>query len=172
MIQNIMIPTKLVNSIPIAFIPEDISQSFPSRGMLMARVEISGISFVTPLEPDGEGSHFFICPESIVPLMKGESLNDIDLVLLSSSEWPDPDLPNDLIESLSHEGLLPVWNQITVKAKWEWIRWIRSTQNMATRQKRINLACIKLSHGDKRPCCFDTSRCTLPDISKSGRILS
>ena len=88
---------ELVNSIPIAFIPEDISQSFPSRGMLMARVEISGISFVTPLEPDGEGSHFFICPESIVSLMKGESLNDINLVLLSSSEWPDPDLPNDFV---------------------------------------------------------------------------
>ena len=65
-------------------------------------------------------------------------------------------------------GNIDQWNSLTTKARWEWLRWIRSTKNLDTRQKRINVACDKLQKGDKRPCCFDASRCTIPEVSKSG----
>lgn len=169
--QRYIIPVKMINSVPVAMIPLELSRTFPSRGMLMALCEISDHSFVVPLEPDGNGSHFFLCLDPLSNLIHNGFLPNIGLTLLPAKDWPDPELPNDLLNRLTQEGLLFFWNQITVKAKWEWIRWIRSTLNVATRQKRLDLACIKLSHGDKRPCCFDSSRCTMPDLSKTGRLL-
>ena len=60
---------------------------------------------------------------------------------------------------------------INAKSRWEWLRWIRSTLNPETRSKRIKVAASKLENGAKTPCCFDTARCTVPDVSKSGVLI-
>lgn len=75
------------------------------------------------------------------------------------------------MDTIKSAGLLSQWNNVTTKAKWDWLRWIRSTNNLSTRNKRIQVACSKLEKGDKRPCCFDRSRCTIMDVSKTGVLI-
>ncbi|SHJ81657.1 protein of unknown function [Dethiosulfatibacter aminovorans DSM 17477] len=149
-------------------IPADISEMLPSRGMVMAEVEVKSERFEVPLEPDGEGSHWFKVDEA---LFQGMGLAVGDVLFLSIKplkDWSEPVVPSDLNDSLDLFDVKTQWDKITVKARWEWIRWIRDTNNPQTREKRIETACSMLAAGKKRPCCFNNARCTEAYVSKNG----
>ncbi len=151
-------------------LPQDISKELPSRGMVMVQGSMNGYPLIVPLEPDGKGSHWFSLKDSFLletGINVGMTLS-FDLEIME--EWIEPEIPDDIINAIEDNNLLTVWKSLTIKARWEWLRWIRSTNNSATRQKRIEVACSKLSHGDRRPCCFDSSRCTVPEVSQSGML--
>ena len=156
---------KQINGLRIVMIPQDISQSLPSRGMVACKAEINGINAFVMLEPDGHGSHWFELPREL-PL---EEMAEVALEPIK--EWPLPNIPSDLALALNKSELNAVWNSITNSAKWDWIRWINFTSNDDTRKRRIDIACSKLSKGDKRPCCFDRTRCTVTRVSKSGKLI-
>ncbi|MGF7144857.1 hypothetical protein HNQ56_003290 [Anaerotaenia torta] len=149
-------------------IPLSSSQMLPSRGMVMIQGTMNGIAFQAPLEPDGKGSHWFEVSDVLIEETGIAADRPASFQIDPVDEWTEPEMPADIIEAIRKADLTNQWNAITVKARWEWLRWIRSTSNPATRQKRIDVACSKLQKGDKRPCCFDASRCTVPEVSKSG----
>ncbi len=147
-------------------LPEQVSRSLPSRGMVMGEGKINSLPFVLPLEPDGRGGHWIELKGEHAENVRAGSLVTVSLRL--AAVWPEPPLPEDLGEALAQETLLDAWAACTVRARWEWIRWVRSTASAATRAKRVSAACDKLRKGERRPCCFDTSRCTVPQVSASG----
>jgi len=156
-----------VESRKVIKLPLGLSLELPSRGMVMVQGTINEVSFQVPLEPDGKGGYWFevsdlLCEDVGITVGQTVSLNIEPL-----NEWSEPKIPDELMEAIIKAGLINQWNSITTKAKWDWLRWIRSTNIPATRQKRIDVACSKLHKGDKRPCCFDRTRCTIPDVSKS-----
>lgn len=160
-----------INSRDIIRLPLSASEQLPSRGMVMVRGILNSISFQAPLEPDGRGGHWF----EVSPALKSQ-LGDLisrplSIQLEAISDWSEPEIPDDIMDAIIREGLLDQWNSLTVKARWEWLRWIRSTNNPQTRQKRIIVACSKLHKGSRRPCCFNASQCTIPEVSKSGILL-
>lgn len=149
-------------------LPLSASKELPSRGMVMIQGTINGIPFKTWLEPDGNESHWFEVSDILstqVGVIIGQT---VSLAVEPIKEWIEPVIPDDIMEAIIKSGLINQWNALTTKARWEWFRWIRSTKNASTRQKRIDVACSKLQKGDKRPCCFDQTRCTIPEVSKSG----
>jgi hypothetical protein len=152
----------------IVRIHKDESKKLPSRGMVMAEVIINGIDTVVPLEPDGEGGHWFRVFDDLI---KETGLVIGGVVLLSLNiprDWTEPDLPEDVSDSLDLFDVKEKWDKISVKARWEWIRWIRDTKNLQTREKRVETACSMLAAGKKRPCCFNYARCTETYVSKNG----
>lgn len=157
-----------IHSLKIIKIPLSSSEKLPSRGMVMIQGTMNDVTFNVPLEPDGKGSHWFEVSDTLskeAGVIVGQTLSfNIEPV----NEWIEPEIPKDIMDAIVKTGLINQWNSITTKARWDWLRWIRSTNNPATRQKRIDVACSKLQKGDKRPCCFDRSRCTIPNVSKSG----
>ncbi|MFH5801635.1 YdeI/OmpD-associated family protein [Haladaptatus sp. CMAA 1911] len=153
-------------------LPEHASEKLPSRGMVMGRGTINGFHFQTPLEPDGEGSHWFEVDKSIRENAGVDAGDTLTLEIEPVSEWPEPTVPADLKNALAdNPEAQTLWNDITTKARWEYIRWIRSAKKSETRERRIETACSKLEDGQRRPCCFDSSSCTVPDISKSGVLI-
>lgn len=155
---------EIISEQRILRIPLDISQEFPSRSLNMLGGTINGQPLVAPLEPDGAGSHFLVLEDRWI-----ESEPDmVHLEFEITLDWPEPEIPTDLQGALDETGLMDTWHDLTVKARWEWLRWIRSTKVDATRRKRIAVAMSKLSQGDRRPCCFNSASCTLPELSKSG----
>ncbi len=89
------------------------------------------------------------------------------------NEWPEPTIPDDLAKALQTKSdVWPLWKDITPMARWDWIRWIRSTNNPETRAKRIDVAFSKLRNGSRRPCCFNRTMCTDPTVSKSGVLMN
>lgn len=155
----------------VILLPLSSSKELPSRGMVMIQGTINGFFFKAPLEPDGKESHWFEVSDILrtqAGIIVGQT---VSLVIEPINNWIEPVIPDDIMESIMKSGLIDRWKSLTTKARWEWLRWIRSTKNASTRQKRIDVACSKLQKGDKRPCCFDQTRCTLPDVSKSGILL-
>ena len=69
------------------------------------------------------------------------------------------------------EKIQDLWQDITPMARWEWVRWVNATKNPDTRARRVDVSISKMQNGKRRPCCFDLSACTDPDLSKSGRLL-
>lgn len=158
-------PLKLIK------VPFSSSKMLSSRSMVMVEGTINDVDFKMPLEPDGEGSHWI----EISPLMSEKLGIDIgDTLAISmeqSDQWIEPEVPEDIFSAINKANLLDQWNSLTPRSRWEWIRWIRSTKNSETRKKRIHTACSKLQNGDKNPCCFNSSLCTLTQVSKSGVLL-
>lgn len=138
----------------------------------MAKATINDLPITAPLEPDGKGSHWFIVNENLLKKAMISEGSTISLRIEPLEQWPEPEIPKDIMEAVTASGLADRWHSITVKARWDWLRWIRATKNPATRQKRIEVALSKLQAGDNNPCCFDRSSCTIPEVSRSGVLMS
>jgi len=151
-------------------IPMNASKQLPSRGMVMIQGMINEVPFFAPLEPDGKDSHWFELSDTLGKELGVTIGQTMSFLIEPMIEWKEPEIPDDIMDSIIKADLSSQWNSLTTKARWEWLRWIRSTKNEVTRQKRIEVACSKLQKGDKRPCCFDATRCTITEVSSSGEL--
>lgn len=156
----------------VLVLPSQASQKLPSRGMVMVEGTINGYHFQTPLEPDGRGSHWLKIDETMQEGAKVAAGDTANLEIESSGQWPEPVLPKDLKDALADvPEVQKLWADITPAARWDWLRWISSTGKSETRAKRIRVAFSKLKAGTRRPCCFNRTICTIPEVSKGGALL-
>lgn len=153
-------------------LPENASAKLPSRGMTMVEGTINGFSFLTALEPDGMGSHWFKVDKRLSEALEVEAGDTVILEIEPAKKWTEPNVPDDLKNAVeANPEMHKLWMGITPNARWDWLRWIRSTKNPQTRQKRIEVACSKLKAGDRRPCCFNRNLCTETYVSKNGVLI-
>lgn len=153
-------------------LPKSASAELPSRGLAMIKGTINDFRFQTALEPDGTGSHWFRLDNTLLQAIGAEAGDTVTLAVESTKEWTEPVVPADITNGLAaNPQAHALWEKITPMARWEWIRWVRATSNSETRQRRIEVACSKLKSGERRPCCFNSSMCTEPYVSKNGVLL-
>ena len=161
-----------INDWTILRLPVEASKQLPSRGLAMVKGTINDVSFQTALEPDGNGSHWFKLDTALQRATNAQAGDTVRLEIESTKEWTEPQVPVDITDALkSNHAARKTWEKVTPMARWEWIRWIRATNNTETRQRRIDVACSKLKSGMRRPCCFNASMCTEPSVSKNGVLL-
>ena len=154
-------------------LPEVASKKLPSRGQVAVQGTINGHTFRTVLEPDGNRGHWMNVDESL-QRVAGVSAGDTAMVEVEPiKEWPEPNVPADLGRALSAAPteIRDLWEAITPMARWEWVRWVNATKNSDTRKRRVEVSISKMSHGKRRPCCFDLASCTDPDLSKNGKLV-
>jgi len=166
-----------INSWLILRLPDEASKELSSRGMVMVEVELESskgeVKHKLPLEPDGSGGHWLKFNSEMQKELKVSDRDLIKVKFKQTTDWLEPEVPKDLQDAL--DGNLKVkelWLDITVKARWEFIRWIRSTKNPETRKQRIEVSISKLNSGMRRPCCFNTSMCTEPEVCKNGVLVA
>jgi uncharacterized protein DUF1905/bacteriocin resistance YdeI/OmpD-like protein len=153
-------------------LPESASAKLPSRGMALVEGTINGFRSKIVLEPDGRGSHWFRIDSGLREAAGIGAGNTVTMAVEPSKEWPEPELPADLKKALASDlQANALWVKITPMARWDWLRWIRATNNRETRSHRIEVAMSKLRSGERRPCCFNRNQCTEPDVSKSGILI-
>jgi Bacteriocin-protection, YdeI or OmpD-Associated/Domain of unknown function (DUF1905) len=153
-------------------LPAMASKDLPSRGQVAVNGTINGVAFQTVLEPDGISGHWMRVDDVLrhaAGISAGETATlDIEV----SQEWPEPSVPADLATALvaAPQKIQNLWNEITPMARWEWVRWVNATKNPDTRSRRVEVSISKMKSGKRRPCCFNLSACTDPDLSKNGRL--
>lgn len=161
-----------VGSWTVLRFPKSASEKLPSRGMTMVEGTINGFRFQAALEPDGKGSHWFRVDKTLCEGANASAGETVSLAIEPLAEWPEPEVPEVLRGALAtDQEAHDSWNATTTKARWDWIRWVRSTNNPKTRQTRIDKTLSKLRAGQRRPCCFNRSLCTEPSVSKGGVLL-
>lgn len=147
-------------------LPQDVSLALPARSMALGEVTLARQTFLSQLEPDGKGGHWLEVEEGAAPAGQPVAVG-----ITLPDTWPEPDMPGAFLAELASAGLNAFWQDVTPKAKWEWFRWLRDTKSEATRAKRVHVAVDKLRKGMRRPCCFNTAACTVPEVSKGGVLM-
>ena len=154
-------------------LPETASLNLPSRGQVAVHGTINGVEFQTVLEPDGTSGHWMRV-DDVLQRAAGISAGDTaTLGIVVTKDWPEPSVPQDLATGLASapQTIQGLWSEITPMARWEWVRWVKATKNPDTRGRRVDVTISKMESGKRRPCCFDLSACTDPDLSRSGRLI-
>ena len=154
-------------------LPEDASEQLPSRGQVAVHASMGGHDFETVVEPDGRRGHWIRVDETLRRAARVGPGDQAELTLRVVSDWPEPDVPDDLAAALAAAPprIRDVWQDITPMARWEWVRWVQATRNPQTRQRRVEVSISKMDGGKRRPCCFDLASCTDPDVARSGKLL-
>jgi len=154
-------------------LPETASKDLPSRGQVAVHGTINGVEFSTVLEPDGNSGHWMRVDDALQHAA-GISAGDAATIDIEATKnWPEPSVPQDLAAALAAapQEIQNLWNEITPMARWEWVRWVNATNNPDTRTRRVDVSISKMKTGKRRPCCFNLSACTDPDLSRNGRLL-
>jgi Domain of unknown function (DUF1905)/Bacteriocin-protection, YdeI or OmpD-Associated len=154
-------------------LPETASKNLPSRGQVAVRGTINGVEFQTVLEPDGNSGHWMRVNATLQHAAGISAGDTATLDIEVTRDWPEPSVPQDLATALAAapQKIQDLWNEITPMARWEWVRWVNGTKNPDTRRRRVDVSISKMKSEKRRPCCFDLSSCTDPDLSKNGRLL-
>lgn len=169
---NFNVQLVTIGSWTIVHLPKDASAKLPSRGQVMVAGTFNGVHFQTPLEPDGNWSHWFKVEKKLLEAAHATVGDTVTLTIEPTKKWPEPDVPADLHKAiLADKEVHALWQRITPLARWEWIRWTRATGKAETRKRRIEVACSKMKAGERRPCCWNRNLCTEPSVSKNGVLL-
>jgi len=108
--------------------PESASAKLPSRGMTLVDGTINGFRSKIVLEPDGKGSHWFKIDSKLRKDANITAGAKVTIAVEPSKEWPEPEVPSDLKKALAADPqAYGLWTDITPMARWDWLRWIRST---------------------------------------------
>jgi uncharacterized protein YdeI (YjbR/CyaY-like superfamily) len=64
-------------------------------------------------------------------------------------------LPADFRKAIALDAIAKsVWPDLTPLARNEWICWVTSAKQEATRKRRIEVGIDKMHKGMRRPCCW------------------
>ena len=153
-------------------LPKKASVKLPSRGQVAVHGTIDGHQFQTVLEPDGDFGHWMRIDRKLQDAAGVRAGENARLEIEAVKHWPEPSVPQDLRKALAAapQKIQDLWREITPMARWEWVRWVNATKDPETRKRRVEVSLSKLRSGKRRPCCFNLSACTDPDLSKNGRL--
>lgn len=137
-------------------LPASVSSKLSSRGMNSVEGYINGKSFISTLEPDGSGGHLLRMDKEFC-VDVGVKLGDkVKLEFSPVKVESEPKIPTDLKKALEADlEARTLWNDITTLARRDWIHWIITAKQPATRARRVDQTRSKLKDGKRRPCCFN-----------------
>ena len=154
-------------------IPQHVSAILPSRGQVMVKGTIQNYDIEQVLEPDGVGGHWLKIDQKLQKALNLVVGSNVSVAIEPIKEWLEPSKPKDFLKALNEapHTVQDLWDDITPMARWEWVRWINATNEINTRNRRIEVSISKMNAGKRRPCCFNLSSCTDPDLSRSGKLI-
>jgi hypothetical protein len=139
-------------------LPAEASARLPRRGRTTVEGTLNGHGFRATLEPDGRLSHWLKVDEALREAAGAAFGDEVAVEIAAVAREPEPVVPPDLRRALDDApDALAAWESTTTLARVDWIHWIESAKQAATRDKRVAEACDKLASGQRRVCCFDPS---------------
>lgn len=139
-------------------VPANASAKLPTRSMTTVEGTLNGHPFRATLAPDGQRSHWLKVTKALREAAGAAVGDTVALEIAPVTVEPAPRVPADLRKALAaNTGAKAQWSDITPVARRDWIHWLTSGKQAATRERRIRTACDMLASGKRRACCFDRS---------------
>lgn len=134
----------------VVLLPQVVSDSLPSRGLVAVSGQIDGAPLWTVAWPDGRGGHWV--------KVSAELDGEVNVEIAPCKEWPEPEVPVEVTQALEQTPeALGLWHKINAATRTDWLYWLDSAKKAETRVKRIAGMCDMLAKGKKKVCCFDRS---------------
>ncbi|MDY0976712.1 YdeI/OmpD-associated family protein [Massilia sp. CFBP9012] len=139
-------------------LPKPVSEVFPRRGRTSMQGKLNGHPFQATLEPDGQLSHWFRVPATLMT-EAGVAIGDtVTFDVAPAPSEQEPLVPPELDKVLDASPPARAnWDATTTIARIDWVHWIESARQAKTRASRVADAGDMLAAGKKRVCCFDPS---------------
>jgi hypothetical protein len=151
-----------------ATLPKNASAKLPSRGMTIVEGMINGFPFRAALEPNGKGSHWLRVNKTMRIAAGADAVDTVTVEITRAGEEPEIRLPMDLRKAIVAAPLARAgWEEITPRARRDWIFSISSAKQPETRRRRIEKACDMLASGKRRLCCFPGIKWLMKKNAKS-----
>lgn len=139
-------------------LPAEASARLPRRGRTTVEGTLNGQAFSATLEPDGRLSHWLKIDGALQEAAGAATGDMVAVEIAPVAREPEPELPPDLRRALDDTPAAhAAWEGTTTLARVDWIHWMTSAKQPATRAKRVADACDMLASGKRRVCCFDPS---------------
>lgn len=139
-------------------LPAAASAKLPTRSQVTVAGTLGAAPFQATLEPDGAGSHWLKVPRTLLDAAGAKAGDTVALGIAPVAVEPEPTVPPDLRRALvANPAAKATWDDITPRARRDWIQWMTSGKKAETRVKRIASGCDMLASGKRRACCFDRS---------------
>ena len=139
-------------------LPKAASAKLPTRAMTSVEGTLDGVPFKATLEPDGQGSHWLKVPKALREAAGVEAGDTVALGIAPAAEQLESSVPADMRKALAaNPAAKATWDATTTVARRDWIAWMTSGKQAATRTNRLGAMMDMLEHGKKRVCCFDRS---------------
>lgn len=139
-------------------LPKAASAKLPTRAMTSVEGTLGGAPFEATLEPDGQGSHWLKVPKALREAAGAEAGDTVAVAMTPMDRQLESPVPADLRDALkANPAAKATWDATTTVARRDWIAWMTSGKQAATRDKRLKAMLDMLEHGKKRVCCFDRS---------------
>ncbi|HEX7632906.1 MAG TPA: YdeI/OmpD-associated family protein [Candidatus Saccharimonadales bacterium] len=149
-------PDTAISPLQLVILPKDASAKLPSRGMVNVEGALNDIRFQVVLQPDGQGSHWFVISKALRQASNIDVGDVITLEIEPTKHWPEPVVPKDLKDALAaDQQAQALWLGITPMARWDWLNWMGSVKLPKTLRERPEKLCSMLKAGKRRPCCFN-----------------
>jgi len=155
-------------------LPGKASGELPSRGQVAVHGTINGHGFQTVLEPDGHSGHWMRIDGKLQQTAALSAGDTATLEIESLKDWPEPNVPQDLETALvaAPQKIQDLWKGITPMARWEWVRWVKATQNADTRKRRVELSISKMKAGSDGPAVSTLPHAPTRTYQKTAGLMS
>jgi len=139
-------------------LPAAASRKLPTRSMVTVEGHFAGQPMKATLEPDGQGSHWLKVPRALREAAGVNVGDPVALEIAPAAEALEARVPADLRKALAAvPEAKQQWDSLTPVARRDWIQWLDSAKQAATRERRIASTTDMLVCGKRRVCCFDRS---------------
>lgn len=136
-------------------VPGGLMGELPGHGKCFVEGTLEGFPFRAPLQATPEGGAGIDISEALKKAARIEIGESAEVEITRIGDEPEVRVPEDLLSALAGcPPAMALWNDVTPMARREWVRWIASAKQEATRVKRIEVGLDKLTKGMRRPCCF------------------
>jgi len=132
-------------------IPFDVNEVFGAKGRVAVSGTVNGFAFRNSLMPEGDGTHAMMFSKELQAGAKARAGDTVTVVLDKDEAERVVETPDDLAKALRKDKKANVqFSTLTYSQKKEYVDWILSAKQSATREGRITKALLLLADGRKR----------------------
>ena len=132
-------------------LPRDVSAKLPSRGTVPIAGTIQGFPFRTSVMPDGKGGHSMMVNKAMRAGGKVGPGDQVTVVFEVDTATREPKVPADLKAAIASSGKAKAtWDDITPRARGEWVEHVEGAKRAETRLRRIATTVERLGKGERR----------------------
>jgi len=129
-------------------IPPEVMSAFGKKGQVKVRGTLNGHPFRGSALPHGNGTHYLVVNKSIRDAIGASQGDSVQVIVQEDIEERKAAIPDDLAVALQvNPASKAIFDRLSYSHQKQYVEWIESAKQAATRQNRISKTITMLPEG-------------------------